>query len=230
LANWLVEEQITICHLPPAVFRELADFLSTKEMASSLRFIRLSGAPITRQDFELYKKNFSPRTLLSINMSSTEAGGSFSATVDHTFDFPEEGTPLGYPVSRKTVLLLDDDGREVEANQVGEIAIKGRIHDGYWRKPDLTGVKFLADQRGGDERVYLTGDLGRTLPNGFLIHLGRKDFMVKIRGYRVEPARSKAYCWHILASDRQEWWHGTENQARSIWLGMLFLVTPSPPQ
>jgi thioesterase domain-containing protein/acyl carrier protein len=26
------------------------------------------------------------------------------------------------------------------------------------------------------------------LPNGFLIHLGRKDFMVKIRGYRVEPS------------------------------------------
>ena len=79
-ANWLAEEQITICHLPPAVFREFADFLSNQEMALSLRFIRLSGAPITRQDFELYKKNFLPRTLLSINMSSTEAGGSFSAT------------------------------------------------------------------------------------------------------------------------------------------------------
>jgi amino acid adenylation domain-containing protein len=186
LANWLVEEQITICHLSPALFRELADFLSTKEMASSLRFIRLSGAPITRQDFELYKKNFSPRTLLSIEMSSTEAGGSFSATVDRTFDFPEEGTPLGFPLSGKTVLLLDDDGREVEANQVGEIAIKGRIHAGYWRKPDLTSAKFLTDPSGGEERICLTGDLGRMLPDGFMIHLGRKDLMVKIRGYRVE--------------------------------------------
>ena len=188
LANWLAEEQITICHLPPAVFRELADFLSNKQITLSLRLIRLSGAPITRRDFELYKKNFSPRTLLSINMSSTEAGASFSAIVDHSFDFPQEGTPLGYPVPGKKVLLLDDDGREVEANQVGEIAIKGRIHTGYWRRPDLTSAKFLPDLSGGDERVYLTGDLGRMLPNGFLIHLGRKDFMVKIRGYRVEPS------------------------------------------
>src|SRR6266478_7136321 len=39
---------------------------------------------------------------------------------------------------------------------------------------------------GSEESIYLTGDLGRRLPNGLLIHLGRKDLMVKIRGFRVE--------------------------------------------
>jgi hypothetical protein len=41
---------------------------------------------------------------------------------------------------------------------------------------------------GGDERIYLTGDLGQLLPDGCLMHLGRKDSQIKIRGNRVEPA------------------------------------------
>ena len=46
-------------------------------------------------------------------------------------------------------------------------------------------MKFLPDPTGADERTYLTGDLGRMLPDGCLIHMGRKDLQVKIRGYKV---------------------------------------------
>ena len=52
--------------------------------------------------------------------------------------------------------------------------------------PELTAEKFLSDATDEDKRIYLTGDLGRMLPDGFLIHMGRKDLMVKIRGFRVE--------------------------------------------
>ncbi len=84
-------------------------------------------------------------------------------------------------------LLLDDAGHEVGPGQIGEIAVRSRyLPLGYWRRPDLTRSKFLPDPFGGDERTYLTGDLGRLLPDGSLVHLGRKDFMVKIRGFRVE--------------------------------------------
>jgi len=187
MANWLTEEQITICHLPPALFRELMESISASDKFLTLRLIRLSGAPITHRDFELYKKHFSANTLLNINMGSTEAGGLFSAILDHAFNFPEEGTPLGHPRPGKKVLLLDDAGHEVGLNQVGEIAIKGNdLNFGYWRKPELTSSKFLPDPNGGGECIYRTGDLGRRLPDGFLIHMGRKDSMAKIRGYRVE--------------------------------------------
>jgi hypothetical protein len=41
-------------------------------------------------------------------------------------------------------------------------------------------------------RIYLTGDLGRMLPDGCLFHLGRKDFQVKVRGYRIETGEVEA--------------------------------------
>ena len=188
-AAWLDEEQITICHLPPLAFRQLAACLTSQKPLPHLRLLCLSGSSVTRADFELYAKHFASSTLLQIRMGSTEAGVVASAIVDRDFAFPQEGTPIGYPHTGRTVLLLDEHHREVAPGEVGEIAVKGRdMSLGYWRRPDLTGKKFLAARVGDDERTYLTGDLGRRLPDGMVVHLGRKDSLVKIRGYRIEIA------------------------------------------
>ncbi|HEY3304679.1 MAG TPA: non-ribosomal peptide synthetase [Candidatus Binatia bacterium] len=187
LARWLGREEITMLHVPPAVFRQLAEPASLQDKLSYLRLLRLSGAPITKLDFDLYKKNFCSTTLLEIRMGSTESRGIGRAVVDQTFSFPEDGTPAGYPYPDNKIFLLDENGREVGPGEVGEIAVQGRtLSDGYWKRPEDNTAKFLRDPKTAEESICLTGDLGRMRPDGFLIHLGRKDFMVKIRGYRVE--------------------------------------------
>src|SRR5439155_14650622 len=98
-----------------------------------------------------------------------------------------ERVPVGYPLEGNEILLLDDNGNQLDVNQIGEIAVQSRyLALGYWRQPELTRAKFLPDPNGGDAGIYLTGDLGYRLPDGCLIHLGRKDFQAKIRGHRVE--------------------------------------------
>jgi amino acid adenylation domain-containing protein len=189
LAQWLREERITVYHSTPAVFRQLGDVVSEQNKLVSLRLMHLGGAPITRLDFDVYKQISSPGALLEIGMGSAEAGGVCSAQVDHTFSFPMEGSPIGYPRQGKEILLLDDKGREVKAGEVGEIAVKSRhLKPGYWRKPELSHARFLSDPSGGEERTYRTGDLGRMMPDGFFVYLGRKDLMVKIRGFTVQIA------------------------------------------
>jgi acyl-CoA synthetase (AMP-forming)/AMP-acid ligase II len=47
---------------------------------------------------------------------------------------------------------------------------------------------FKPDPNGGQERLYLTGDLGLMRTDRCLLYKGRKDFRVKIRGYGVEVA------------------------------------------
>jgi hypothetical protein len=92
-------------------------------------------------------------------------------------------------VKDKEVLVLDEDGNDVGFRQPGEITVKSRyLSPEYWRQPDLTSTAFVPISTDGMSRLYRTGDLGELLPDGCLVHLGRKDFQVKIRGYRVEIA------------------------------------------
>ena len=93
--------------------------------------------------------------------------------------------------------------RVLPPGEIGEIAVRTRyLSAGYWRQPELTAEKFLPDPTDADVRTYLTGDLGRMLPDGFLIHMGRKDLMVKIRGYRVEIGEiERALVAHPLIKD-----------------------------
>jgi acyl carrier protein len=97
--------------------------------------------------------------------------------------------PVGYPVEDNEILLLDESGQELAGDDVGEIAVKTRyVTSGYWRKPELTRASFLPGSETEDQRIYPTGDVGRLLPDGCLLHLGRKDFQIKIRGHRIEIA------------------------------------------
>jgi acyl-coenzyme A synthetase/AMP-(fatty) acid ligase/acyl carrier protein len=184
--KWLNQEQISIAHLPTSAIRRLADSPESKARLKSLRVINLSGSPITKYDFDLYKQHFPANTSLAIHMGATGGGTMCSCILNNTFTFPAEGTPLGFPVEGIEILLLDEHGKEVGLNRDGEIAVRSRfLGAGYWGQPELSKAHFVPD-RSSEESIYLTGDLGRRLPNGLLIHLGRKDLMVKIRGFRVE--------------------------------------------
>ncbi len=60
------------------------------------------------------------------------------------------------------------------------------LAQGYWRRPELTAAAFSAIRNSPGRRIYRTGDLGRLLPSGLIEFVGRRDFQLKIRGYRVE--------------------------------------------
>jgi hypothetical protein len=95
--------------------------------------------------------------------------------------------PAGFAVSDKTVVIMDENGVELAAGQVGEIGIRSsHLPPGYWRQPAMTREKFRSDENGQGTRLYLTGDLGRLRADGCLEYCGRKDSQVKIRGNRIE--------------------------------------------
>jgi acyl carrier protein len=123
------------------------------------------------------------------SLSATETGIISRCFFDKETPIIDRKVPVGFVAYGKEILILDDDGNPVGADEPGEIAVKSRyLSPGYWRRPDLTAAKFLPSPDGEHERIYLTGDLGCMTPDGCLYHLGRKDFQVKIRGYRIETA------------------------------------------
>lgn len=95
-----------------------------------------------------------------------------------------EPYPIGPPCSHCAALVLDEpDGAEVAGEAEGLLYIAGpSVFRGYWGRetPEL----FV--ERGG-RRWYNTGDVVQDSPDGF-IYRGRRDRMVKRRGYRIELA------------------------------------------
>ena len=189
LGNLLIQERITIYGSVASTFRHFIASLSGAEQFPNLRLIKLVGEPLYKTDVDAYRKHFSQDCILVNRLGGTETGTFCHYFVDHSTSIDENVLPVGYAVDDKQILLLGDDGKDVGINQIGEIAVKSHyLSPGYWRSPDLTKAAFLPDPEGGDLRTYLIGDLGRRLANGCLIHVGRKDFQVKIRGSRVEIA------------------------------------------
>jgi amino acid adenylation domain-containing protein len=186
LGQWLIDERITIYHSVPTIFRQFAESLTRREDFPDIRIVRLGGEPVYRRDLNLFKKHFSNDCILVNRLGSSETGSLRMFFLDKETEVRNNLVPVGYAVDANDILLVDDSGAQVAGDE-GEIAVRTRyVSPGYWRRPDLTAGSFFDDPANEKRKIYRTGDLGRMLPDGCLLHLGRKDFFVKIRGYHVE--------------------------------------------
>lgn len=186
LGSWLKDERITIYHSVPTVFRHFVDSLTGQEKFPHLRVVRLGGEPVHQREVDMFRKHFPDDCILVNRLGSSETGSLRMYFIDKETRTHGNLVPVGYPVPDNEILLLEEDGRPCAGDE-GEIAVKTRyVSPGYWGRPDLTDAVFLPDPAGGEERIYRTGDLGRMLPDGCLLHLGRKEFFVKVRGYRID--------------------------------------------
>lgn len=189
LARCLLEERISVCQIASPLFRKLCETLTGEERFPDLRLLRLRSEAVYKADIDLYKRYFPPTCLLANGLSSSETGPLTEYVFNRESEIAGNEVPLGYALEGAEVLLLDDDGKQVGDNEVGQIVVRSRyLSEGYWRRPDLTEAKFKPNPNGGQDRLYLTGDLGLMRTDGCLLYKGRKDFRVKIRGYGVEVA------------------------------------------
>jgi amino acid adenylation domain-containing protein len=108
---------------------------------------------------------------------------------DVTDHDPKRIVPIGYSIANTQVIVIDEAGRIVPDTVPGQIAIVGRgLALGYLNHPQLTEKVFarVSQDSLADERMYLTGDLGRRRRDGAIDFLGRLDQQVKLHGYRIE--------------------------------------------
>ncbi|MEW2546247.1 amino acid adenylation domain-containing protein [Streptomyces sp. NPDC047002] len=121
--------------------------------------------------------------------------GPTEATVDSVMGRVTPGTRphLGRAVARTRARVLDARLRPAAPGAVGELYLAGPgLARGYDARPGATAERFLPDPYGPPgSRMYRTGDLVRRL-QGRLVHVGRADGQVKVRGFRVETGEVAA--------------------------------------
>ena len=103
--------------------------------------------------------------------------------------------PIGCAILHTRLYVLDLSQNLAPFGAIGEIYIGGAgVANGYLNRPDLTAERFFADPFSElpRARMYRTGDLGRLRRDGTLEYLGRADFQLKLRGFRIEPGEIEA--------------------------------------
>jgi len=189
LAHWLIAEEITALTCVASVFRHALRNLDANVKFPRVRLVHLGGEPLFQSDVELFKRHFTDNCRLVNRLGISETKTASYFFLDKHSAVEEPVVPVGFALDGYEIAVLDEQGHPAAPNCVGEIAVKSRyLANGYWRRPELTGAKFLPDPGGSDARIFLSGDQGYLRPDGCLVHVGRKDTQSKIRGHRVELA------------------------------------------
>lgn len=177
----LAEAGVTLMTLPPALLATL-----DKERLLKLPQLRLV---VTAGD----KPNAEDVTKLAPKLRYINAYGPTEYSVCISlFDIPQEWNepfyPIGTPLSNTEVFILDEAGQLCPIGVPGQLAVAGLgLARGYLNQAELNAKYFVPHLMQPMQRMYLTGDLARWLPDGNLEFLGRIDHQLKVRGYRIEP-------------------------------------------
>ncbi|MEP6941555.1 MAG: malonyl-CoA synthase [Betaproteobacteria bacterium] len=89
---------------------------------------------------------------------------------------------VGLPLPGIQTRVVHASGELCAAGEVGSIQVKGpNVFSGYWRMPEKTAEEFTADG------FFKTGDMGETMPDGYIRIVGRAKDLIITGGLNVYP-------------------------------------------
>jgi len=189
LSKLLAEEQISIFYSVPFALNQLREHgsLHLRDL-SNLRWVLITGEAFhTKHLLQLMAAL--PGVRFSSQYGSTEAYTCAYFHAPKDLDDSDEPIPMGRILENVEDLVVDEDDQPVAPGEIGELLIRSpMLMKGYWGKPEKNETSFYwrRNSSGFEDRFYRTGDLAQLLPDGNYRYRGRKDRLVKVRGYRVE--------------------------------------------
>jgi amino acid adenylation domain-containing protein len=183
LARFIADRKLTVWYSTPAILGLLAEFGNLSRLdCSSLRVVLFAGEPFPIKKLRRIQELWPAPAYYNL-WGSTETNACTYALIPKPI--PEdrvEPYPIGRAGSHCSIMVLDDDARPVAPGEAGLMYIAGPpVFQGYWGRETV----FL--ERDG-AKWHNTGDVVKEQEGEGLVYVGRRDRMVKRRGFRIELA------------------------------------------
>jgi acyl-CoA synthetase (AMP-forming)/AMP-acid ligase II len=177
------EHGVTKALFVPAVILFLTQVPGVESIDfSSLDLIAYGAAPIPLDLLRNAVRIFGCGFAQLYGLTETTGAVTYLAPEDHTPEGSERMRSCGQAIPGNDIKVVDAEGNELPAGEVGEIIIRGpQIMKGYWHRPDATAEAI-------QDGWFRSGDAGYFDADGYLyIHDRVKDMIVS-GGENVYPA------------------------------------------
>ncbi len=189
LARWIAEHQISVWYSAPSILSMLAQYGRLDRLSfPELRTVLFAGEVFPIGNLRRLRELWSHPRFFNLY-------GPTETNVCTAFEIPGEidpertnAFPIGVACSHVQVrVVAGEPPRAVARGCEGELQVHGpAVTRGYWNLPERTQQAFTEDG------WYRTGDIVVEDDDGQLVFVGRRDRMVKRRGYRVELGEIEA--------------------------------------
>lgn len=180
IASVFNDSRVTAIKMTPSHIAMLKHLSVTE---TNIKVAIVGGEALTHHHIDILRK-------LNPEMKIYNEYGPTETTVGCIAREVNESHPIsnvGHPIVNTAIYILNRDGQILPLHEVGEICVAGAgVARGYWRRAEITSEKFVHVNFSGHERIFRTGDMGRSVADGSFEYLGRRDDQVKVRGHRIE--------------------------------------------
>lgn len=174
------ETDVTIFDGVPTMFWALlnyaeADQFDLAKISRNLRVCASGGSPLPLEVLRGFEEKFQTKILEGYGLSETSPVAVFNQVKN------ARAGSVGFPVWGIEVRVVDEQGKDVENGELGEIIIRGHnIMKGYYKKPEATSAAIK-------DGWFYSGDIGRFDADGFLYIADRVKDMILRGGFNVYP-------------------------------------------
>lgn len=159
----------------PAVYVRLLAAPDLENYLGSVRYFFSAAAAMPVEIARRWRQRFGHPIYEGYGLTETSPFASYN----HDFSY-REGS-VGTPIENVEMRILDENGRELQPGETGEIAIKGpNVMKGYYRRAEETAEVLR-------EGWFLTGDIGRMDDDGYFYLVDRAKDMVNVSGFKIWP-------------------------------------------
>lgn len=190
LLEYINTNQINLIFWVPSVLINIANLkLLDTITIPSVKKVLFGGEVMPSKHLNYWIQRLNPEVIYGNLYGPTEITGTCTCyIVDETFK-EDEPLPIGRPCRNTDILILNEDNELCEIGEKGELCVRGSsLALGYWNNFEKTNETFVQNplNHSVPERIYRTGDIVFQNNQGQLIYIGRKDFQIKLFGYRID--------------------------------------------